>query len=179
MKPRSLVLAIVLICAANGAAAQTREVQLFEGGVSAGVMFPSVNLYDYAGYPGGQVSAELRFNINPKFDVGAQLSMSRFKQEDSYYGVGSVVMMSPSVIGDYNWRLSEIMNIFVGAGFGLAFDFAGDDVGYADGLSLEAFPRVGIELYDRVRLTADYRINFSAAGYVGFTIGYVFGGRPK
>ncbi len=179
MKFKNVLLAFVAVCATNIATAQVRDVPLVEGGLSVGVMFPSVNLFDTAGYPGGQVAAELRFNTSSKFDVGTQVSMSRFKQEGLFLNHPDVVaIFTPSVLFDYNWRPSEMMNMFVGAGFGFPFCVDGPDVAaYVSGF--EAFPRVGVEFYDRLRFTADYRVNFAGCGYAGFTIGYVFGGRPK
>ncbi len=176
MKFKNVLLAFVAVCATNIATAQVRDVQRFEGGVSAGIMFPGINSKTFTGYPGQQLAVELRFNIGNKFDVGAQFSLYEFKQESSYSDAAYMKVISPSIIGDYNWRPSEFLNLFVGAGFG----FASDVDGNADFESgFEAFPRVGLELYDKVRLSADYRINFAGSGYMGFTIGYVFGGRPK
>lgn len=63
---------------------------------------------------------------------------------------------------DYNWRPADRLNFFIGAGAGLV-----------------VAPRFGVELFNWLRLTSEYRITRREFSYYALTVGYVFGGRPK
>ncbi len=93
-----------------------------------------------------------------------------------------VKTLIPSILFDYNQRLSNNFSILVGAGIGFMFPLGGDEA-FLEGSSasemLNIYPRIGIELYDRLRFTAEYRIALIESGYAAITLGYVFGGRPK
>lgn len=87
-----------------------------------------------------------------------------------------------SVLFDYNWRLCDKVNLFTGVGAGCLMPAdSWNALGYNYGTTRHyypvAFPRVGIELFDQLRLSMEYRITKIRYGYFWVDIGYVFGGR--
>ena len=68
---------------------------------------------------------------------------------------------------------------FVGVGIGdVKCDVIQGSEG-REGMSLMVVPRVGVELWNHLRLTADLRLARKGYNTVGISIGYAFGGGRK
>lgn len=92
------------------------------------------------------------------------------------------------LISDYNFRPSEAVSMFVGAGAGLAFFDENSTltrIGYgaysSDGRSTSFcfMPRVGAEFFNRLRLTLFYQFEDKANECFGLQMGLSIGGGKK
>lgn len=83
-------------------------------------------------------------------------------------------------VGDYNLSNGAKFNPFVGVGAGVSlYDTVTDKEYPASGTAFGVMPRIGIEMFQRLRVTAT--MLFVKKGYnnFGFSIGYTFGGRVR
>ena len=118
---------------------------------------------------GLEMALEVRNNINAYWDVGVRASISNV-------GYNSVI------VSDYNFaKRNKNFLFFAGAGLGLG---TYDESDYVDGptgtsTQLKFMPRVGVELFQHVRLTLNLNTyNFSSI-YPIVSLGIVFGGGRK
>ncbi len=105
------------------------------------------------------------------------------------------------VVSDYTFRRGKRISFFAGAGVGIAnyrtqsellikdgYSFGSDDfnieehsyrVPYSEYTGICFMPRVGVEFFNHLRLTADYKIGKKGYNHFDFTLGVVIGGGRK
>ncbi len=150
----------------------------------------------YAGrYHGrfGEVSPqgfiEGRLHFGDSWDFGLQLLAGEARNRDDGYRTEQVLM---TFYVDYTYRARDV-SFFAGVGFGTGYvnddtlpvytEYYVDEWGYereSDSVFNQMLfsPRVGVELWDRLRLTADWK--FMTRGQystMGFNVGFLFGRR--
>ena len=150
------------------------EVRRIEGGISLGASFFEDNYYDSAaGEIGLLLSLELRYNFRRvPMDVGV-MSIMDLRGGDcelcngSWEGDHTFL-----VVSDYNFRRGSKVSYFVGAGVGTTI-YDGDTA------KLCLMPRVGMEFFYRMRLTAAYMVGPNSKNTFNLSLGIVIGGGRK
>jgi opacity protein-like surface antigen len=184
---RKVILFVIMVIGHICAMAQENvDVQPFEGGIILGVNY-GLDSY-YGGYPmlGLKLGFDVRYNIpKTKFDVGIYYYTNFLRhylcKEVAVDGktFSSSTDSAVNTIGaysHYNFRQGQKVNPFVGLGIGYSdCDFESK----SRGSHASIMPGVGIELRSRWRLCADFEIVRRGFNNFAFTVGYVFGGRPK
>lgn len=126
---------------------------------------------------------ELRSNIPcSKFDIGVQICLAGTLDDESYNSENHIkylketgTFMIPFV--DYNFRRGRKVSYFVGSGIGMMHSKINNDNTYS---SISIVPRVGMEFFNHLRLTMDYKWNPKGEyNYAGISVGVVFGGGVK
>lgn len=126
---------------------------------------------------------ELRSNIPcSKFDIGVQICLAGTLDDESYNSEKNNqnlketgTFMIPFV--DYNFRRGRKVSYFVGSGIGMMNSKINNDNTYS---SISIVPRIGMEFFNHLRLTLDYRWNPRGEyNYTGLSVGVVFGGGVK
>lgn len=143
---------------------------------------------DIKAKPGTNLIFELRLNRPEPLDIALQFKMANFTHNESEGARIRTTIMAPSVFVDYNRRFNRRTALFAGVGFGGTF--ASNDAVYPIGPSAglwfqeneNAFavtPRVGVSLFNFLRVTAEY--SFTARDYsrFGLNIGLTLGGSYK
>jgi len=144
----------------------------------------SSNKYDGASAKiGVNLFMETRLNIaNTPFDVGLQAMAGYFEREDKRYELEQEINNGGLVtFVDYNFRKWKNIAVFSGLGIGLA---AIDSKYISEGVtsndisdrSFVLNPRMGVEVYNHFRITAEYKLMNSGYSFTGFNVGIVLGG---
>ncbi len=144
--------------------------------------------------PGLQFYVESRNNLkDTPWDIGFQVAMGVFSRRHESGSVYSNNKLSTITFVDYNFRCWKWVAPFVGAGLGMAMldldvpyinDTAGWSTYTAHSCGIALNPRVGVEFFDHLRLTVEYkafvRRVVDAGGamnnYFGVNLGFAFGG---
>ncbi len=193
MTKRIVILCAALVCCATSFA-QRVEVRRLEGEIGIGLV-NGVNAFtlDQCGF-GPKLYGELRYNFQAlPIDVGLQLSNSYFWR-DSDHQAQRLKSKSFNVmaVADYNLFRGRKISLFAGVGLGLGvLDMshpisinAADPhwAGYTTGEGKNKpclSPRVGVELFNHLRVTIHYMAEERANNHFGFSIGAVLGGGRK
>lgn len=190
------LLAITMLCMFS-LKAQDCRVQNVEGGFYLGPTIP------LGGYHGGSNKAFITMGVSLSYNlptipvdcgVFLQLDCSRheFFHSESWYEDGVEVgrysynlnqnnrTLTLGVVGNYNFRRCSKVNPYAGLGIGVGFnDAVGDVVFPSKGTSLVVMPRVGVEFWQLIRLTAYATICRTGYNCAGLTVGFSFGGRVR
>lgn len=182
------------------AVGQTREVGRFELEIGGGIALGSGELDDLnlkwdKNNPGYSLHAELRYNFaRLPLDIGARFSSSFFNRDlgDIFQNADFKAINLMGFV-DYNLFRKSNISLFIGAGFG----YAGLDTSHLGTLDdqrpgLKEFikdnsegafcmmPRIGVEFFHRLRLTAGYLYQGNAAtNHFDISLGFVFGGGKR
>lgn len=126
---------------------------------------------------------EPRYNFpSGAFDIGfgtqfVRLDRSSLEPRQDY--------TSPSfqfyVVGDYNWRINNQLTLFCGIAAGVSWwtqTSSYSAFGAPDKWSPYIGPRIGLEAWDRLRFTVSLNLMNKETSFVGFNLGYAFGGKP-
>ena len=187
----------ILFAALGGCAtsfAQKIEVRRLEGEIGFGLIndVNSLTLDNCA--TGPKLYGELRYNFRMlPIDVGLQVSGSYFHREtDNQAERLKSKSYNIMAVADYNLFHGRKLSVFAGIGVGLGvldmsypIDIKNPDAhwtGYStgDGKNKPCFsPRVGIELFNHLRLTVHYMAEEKANNHFGVSIGGVIGGGRK
>ena len=154
--------------------AQEVEVRRVEGSISLGASFFEDSFYEStAGEIGLLSSVELRYNFRSvPMDVGV-MSMMDIRGGDCELCNGSWEGdLSFLAVTDYNFHRGRKVSYFVGAGVGATFY-------NADTTKLCVMPRVGMEFFNRMRLTMAYMAGPNAKNTLNLTLGVAIGGGRK
>lgn len=154
--------------------AQEVEVRRVEGSISLGASFFEDSFYEStAGEIGLLSSVELRYNFRSvPMDVGV-MSMMDIRGGDCELCNGSWEGdLSFLAVTDYNFRRGRKVSYFVGAGVGATFY-------NVDTTKLCIMPRVGMEFFNRMRLTMAYMAGPNAKNTLNLTLGVAIGGGRK
>lgn len=183
------MMAFCLVFMSETSASAQRQVRSFEFEPSLGLCMP---LYgggqNYHGKEGLSFGLESRYNFeSAPVSVGCELNIvAAVRSRNSSAGnstASSCRTASLSVTSDYYFNRGGKVSPFVGAGVGLAmresvisdsgYDYAGMR-GYPFGGVFT--PRIGVELWNHLRVTVDARLTHRDYNVIGFRIGYAFGG---
>ena len=193
MKRRIAILFAALVCCATSFA-QKVEVRRLEGEIGVGLV-NGVNSFALdACNVGPKLYGELRYNFRfLPIDVGLQVSGSYFHREiESQAERQKSKSYNVMAVADYNLFRGRKFSVFAGVGVGLGVldmsypiniktpdaHWAGYSTG--DGKNKPCFsPRVGVELFNHLRLTVHYMAEEKANNHFGFSIGAVLGGGRK
>lgn len=167
--------------------ARHNEVQLFEGEIRGGITSPLEEYHNGKARISGSFGIEGRFNFkNQPWDCGISLDFSTARRsyerfsEDGHWLWQNNRTLAISALSDYNFRQGNKINPFIGATFGVAInDVVGDNVFPSSGISVIFAPRVGVELIHHFRVMAQFNLCRKGYNNFSFTLGFVFGGRPK
>ena len=144
----------------------------------------SSNKYDGAlAKTGVNLFMEARLNVaDTPFDVGLQATSGYFEREDDKYELEQKISSNGLIsFVDYNFRKWKDIAAFTGLGIGLA---AIDNTYISEGVtsndvsdrSFVLNPRMGVELYNHFRITAEYKLMNSGYSFTGINMGIVLGG---
>ena len=154
--------------------AQEVEVRRVEGSISLGASFFEDSFYEStAGEIGLLSSVELRYNLRSvPMDVGV-MSMMDIRGGDCELCNGSWENnLSFLAVTDYNFRRGKRVSYFAGVGVGVTFY-------NVDTTKLCVMPRVGMEFFNRMRLTMAYMVGPNAKNTLNLTLGVAIGGGRK
>lgn len=193
---RNFILIIALMCVFPGNAQTNRskpadrEVGCIEAEVGVGFVFGAEKLNFDKTKLGATFHAEMRYNLRRlPLDVGIQAGGTIFHRESRNPRQLKFKTWNLLAVSDYNFRRCKNISFFAGIGLGyvsldnsapIIFDDTPDNWGgYSTGGKTGGFcfmPRAGVELFHRLRLTIDYKLQEEANRHFGITLGVVFGG---
>jgi len=176
------VLFIVTLIALNLSAQDYNIVEQIEFEFGSGII--SSNKYDGASAKMGvNLFMETRLNVvNTPFDIGLQAMTGYFEREDDKYELEQEINNGGLVtFVDYNFREWKNIAVFSGLGIGLA---AIDNRYISEGVTSNDIsdcsfilnPRMGVEVYNHFRITAEYKLMNSGYSFAGINVGIVLGG---
>lgn len=185
-KLRHSIIALTLtICQMTVYGAEPLTVQNFEGEAKIGFTMPLGGYHQYSNCASFTFGIEGRYNItDTPWDCGLLLQLDAAGRD---FDDGKVSLtqtnrtLTCAVTGEYNFRQGRRVNPFVSLALGIGrYDQVGDNADIVSpGVGFVCMPRVGVELFHHVRLTAHclfVRHGFTTAG---LSVGFVIGGRPK
>lgn len=170
MKKLILLLIIVFGFATNLSAQNRTDVKRYEFEIGGGFLLGT----DHAGYVGVGATGkyELRINqLESPLDVGVQLA-SHLYYSERYSDMR--ISYVPSLMGflDYNYRPYRLLSFFCGAGAGAGIINRYEKLRGTFVIS----PRVGVELFNHLRITLDYTFLPGHYSFFGLSLGAVIGG---
>lgn len=176
--------------------AQTTDVRRFEWEVGVGLAdgLSSLNLDKCT--PGPKLYTELRYNIKAiPIDLGIHATSSYFwrsaeqVQNTDRLKITAVNIMA---VADYNFRRGKNLSFFAGVGLGLGIldvtapiSFDNTQMNWSGYISgdraarLAFMPRVGVELWNHLRVSLALTAQEKANNQYTINIGAVFGGGRK
>lgn len=187
------IAAVMLITAGTEADARGRngytdanDVKRIE--VEAGGGFIRGNRYmDNPSKIGMLLFLEVRNNFpGTPFDISLQGSLGSFSRKNSEVRVNFNGGMA--FFADYNWRFSRKVAPFLGLGAGFycvetaSLETAEDGNMVMNRLPETVFvinPRFGLELFEHLRITLEYRWMKNPYSFLGLNVGFAFGGGRK
>ncbi|MEG0807612.1 MAG: hypothetical protein RR410_04595 [Alistipes sp.] len=138
---------------------------------------------------GLQLYLETRMNIiDTPFDIGVQALFGSFDRKPDYALYEHTIRYRGTLVflTDYNLRKWKRVQPFVGLGLGMSFvddthsryepDMSRRMEQTSYDRSFVFNPRIGVELFSHVRVTAEYKWMKKDYSYFGFNLGFVFGG---
>lgn len=183
MKRHRIKLGLLALLLAVGTASLAQEpVRKLEFEIGLG---PSTVMAKGERYGSISLFTELRGNLqHSHWDVGMQIGTGgQYTQVDYDVEIGGdprqyrrevVIYILP--VADYNWWRGEKVSCFVGGGTGMYI--SGSNAKTYVGVTI--MPRAGVEFFNRLRLTTDYKWNIQGIyNYWDLGIGFVVGGGKK
>ena len=170
--------------------AQTRTVRPIEVELNAGAGVV-MNKLDYAWNSFVQAyGVEARYNVlDGRFDIGLGLRGGIITRASETVFSKVFVPINLYAVADYNYFVSNNLSLFAGLAVGVTYQkvlpgtlCAGDwmERTYNGKIwSPYLAPRVGVECWDRLRLTLACQLTDPGSQYTGIHLGYVFGGRKQ
>lgn len=185
------VILFLLFVAVNSIAvySQTsvRYVQKMEVELRAGLTTPLGDYHTGKSQTSASLGLEGRYNFRgTPWDCGIMLDLSTARRgyehlyNDGYDRWQSNRTLSFALTGDYNFRQGTKINPFVGTAVGVAYnDVVGDKYFPSNGISMVFSPRIGVEFFYHLRISA--QLNLCRKGYnnLSVNLGLTFGGCPK
>lgn len=169
-----------------------RDVRALELEIGAGAVFGSDKLNFDKNRMGISALVEARYNLTSlPLDVGLQINGGLFHRDIQSSRSLKFRSLNVLAVADVNLFRARTISLFAGAGFGyalygetapIAFDSSQEWSGFETGGGKSGIcfmPRVGVELFHRLRVTFDYRWQEKANRHFDVTLGFVFGGGRK
>ena len=167
-------------------AKKTRKVHAFEIEIGIGAALGADNLKFDKTKTGFNGLAEIRYNFICGLDIGLQASINGFNRQTLNAEALKFLSKNAFFVMDYNILQDKGLSIFLGVGAGAQWNKnTGESTDeYANSFLGKNFtfcvmPRVGIELFHRVRVTLDYKFGDKANRHFGLSAGFVLGGGKK
>ncbi len=186
-----VLLSITLCC--NAAFAQKKNdtnVRAFEFEVGVGFAVGSKD--GLVGMvPGPHFLIEARTNLkDTPWDLGFQLAYGGIYRKDGYHDYVTTNRFSMVAFTDYNFRYWDKVCPFAGIGLGrttIRAEFPDSVSGGTERPVLSSTypavilnPRIGVEFFNHLRLTAEYKCTFDRrSSYFALNLGFAFGGGRK
>ncbi len=162
-----------------------------EGELEIGIPFGLSKLCFDRIETGGSLSAELRFAFERiPMNIGVLVGMTNFFRNSDYAGDEEFRSYNYMIVGDYKFKQYKYISFFAGAGLGIASLNTASPIGIDDtispwhsitgGNSKSAFcfmPRLGVQFFKRIRITADLKLQEKANNNFNISIGYIIGGK--
>lgn len=185
-----LIFAIFCLSSVEAQDKSAYSVGNIEGEIGAGVVFGTDKLGFDKINPGAVFYAEIRHNFRKlPLDAGIQVAGTIFHRESDNAGQLKFKSWSLMAITDYNFLQKSRVSFFAGAGVGytssehsapVVFDDSQPNWGgFSTGEKRGSFcfmPRVGVELFHHLRVTAAYKLADKANSHFDLTVGVAFGG---
>lgn len=178
---KTIAILLVMILSAGVLSAKPREkgeIRAVEFEIGGGFVFGN-HMKNFVNDGGLSLFIETRYNIPElPFDIGLQASVSGYGGNNNGYDVTNRGTLITFV--DYNFRYFKKIDFFVGLGAGMGMvDYEymfGDRKEVSLDRTFVLNPRVGIELFHHLRITAEYRLMDRYYSYFGINIGVPIGG---
>lgn len=187
---RHCILILALFCLFHGnAQTHGHSIGCFEGEIGAGLVFGTDKLNFDKINPGATFYVEARYNFKEiPLDLGLQIGGTIFHRESDKTGQLKFKSWTYMALTNYNFYRMRKVSFFAGVGFGYAslentapivFDnsqpnWGGFNTGDKKG-SFCFMPRIGVELFHHLRITAAYKLAEKANSHFDLTVGVVFG----
>lgn len=185
---KKYVLVIFLMFVSLGLYAQNNNVKQLEFEIGGGFNLGG-KIYNGSSKIGMQIFFEPRLNIaNSPFDVGLQAALGYFDRNEDSFGRANTVRHRGMLVTfvDYNYRKWNNVALFGGLGVGFsAVNYESSWIDSSTGRrtkdtvfdrSFVVNPRVGIELWNHLRFTLEYKLMKKEYSYVALNVGFTFGG---
>ena len=112
------------------------------------------------------------------FDVSFQGMLGSFSRKNDNLTVN--INGGVTVFGDYNWRLGRRAAPFAGVGAGMVFvESRGLSTAAVREKTFVFNPRIGVELFEHLRITLEYKWMKAPYSFLGLNVGFAFGGGRK
>lgn len=137
---------------------------------------------NYAGNrakPGMILFIEARHNFTgTPFDVSLQAVTGTFNRKDDNLAIN--LNIGGIFFADWNWRPGRKAAPFIGLGIGAAgVESMGISSGHTQEAAFVLNPRAGIELFEHLRITIEYKRIRPYCSFIGLNVGFAFGGGSK
>lgn len=155
---------------------QEVEVQRIEWSMNFGASLFKDKFFDASAPRDGYVlDTELRYNLRQvPVDVGLMLNYDmRIMDDYAYDRVDWYDSNTFMAVSDYNFRRGRGASCFIGLGVGVTSYYRWD----AHKFSI--MPRVGVEFFNFLRMTAAYQMGMGSKQNLNVTLGLVIGGYRK
>jgi hypothetical protein len=170
---KKIALFMVFISIYSSLSAQTQQYRLVEGEFGVSLPFGMPKVYEEQSidiYPG--LYGEIRFNIpNRHLSIGTQLYITSW----DIIALGMTQNHHTSAfttVFDYNFNeIKGFLLPFIGSGIGLA--------SLDETAILYISPRIGVEVWNRVRFSFGYNLTDSSYSSFVCKLGFVFGGGKR
>lgn len=163
----------------------TRQVQAVEVEVAVGTCY-GLNKSGYDNNRWGKTArAEVKYCLpTGLMDFGLGVATTRFERVLSNpQKAATFPTLNVYTVCNYNWIPKNYLSAFVGLELGashwVTLSFGNAPETTPKVWSPMIAPRIGIELWERLRLTASLIIATESTSYYGFTVGYSFGGKKR
>ena len=162
-------------------------VQMLEGEVRAGFTTPLGSYHTGKSLISASLGLEGRYNFKGlPWDCGLMLDLSTARRGYNHlYDEGndrwqSNRTLALALTGDYNFRQGKKVNPFLGTGIGVAFnDVVGDKYFPSKGTSMFFSPRVGVEFFHHVLISAQSNLCRKGYNNLSAALSLIIGGHPK
>lgn len=168
-----------------------RQKKALEFEFAFGRIYATDKLFFSKNNPGNSPYVELRYNFKQvPVDIGIQWSGQIFSRDYRPKDQLGFPSHNITLTTDYNFRKYKNFTFFAGIGTGIGFIQNGESLKrphpdqslYTDGAEDRTFcimPRIGLEFWDRIRLTLSYKLEDKANRHFGIHLGFVIGGGNK
>ncbi|MDE5809897.1 MAG: porin family protein [Muribaculaceae bacterium] len=184
---RTKIFIIALLAALSVSAAKPKDVSRIEVEVKGGTNIPFKAIH-YGSKAGLTLGVDARYNLKDQpFDVGVSFLANWAQGEGTHtFDDGISLPYSCShrtlaglITGGYNLRRGYKVNPYAGVGIGIGGTSIGEDWILHDAVKAVFVPKIGVELLYNFRLEISTVVTRNHFNSLNFTLGLVFGGRPK
>ncbi|MDE5845241.1 MAG: porin family protein [Muribaculaceae bacterium] len=187
---RVKLLLVALLATLAVSAVESKDVSRIEVELKGGTNVP-FKAYHGGSKAGAVVGLDVRYNLKDKpFDVGVSF-LGNWTKGEGYFELDFDDEIFPMmyfcnhrtlaglVTAGYNLRRGYKVNPYAGVGIGVAGTSIGKEWLLPNTVKAVFVPKIGVELLYNFRLEVSALITRNHFNSLNFTLGVVFGGRPK